>query len=76
MIQSRNRLNTVGAVKVGSSKSQLHLRPSYDELMKEALVEDENRPSIANVIDRRATRYRLSQYGRQFDNKDALDIQM
>ena len=70
-----NRLNTVGPVKVGSLKSQLHLRPSYDELLKETLVGDENRPSIENVIDRKATRYRLNQYGSQFDNKDALDIQ-
>ena len=75
MIKSINGLNTVGPVKVGSLKSQLHLRPSYDELFKEALVEDENKPSIENVIDRRATRYRLNQYGSQFDNKDALDIQ-
>ena len=51
------------------------MRPSYDELLKETLVEDENRPSIENVIDRRATRYRLSQYGSQFDKKDAFDIQ-
>ena len=75
MIKSMNRLNTVGPVKVGSLKSQLHLRPSYDELLKETLVGDENRPSIENVIDRKATRYRLNQYGSQFDNKDALDIQ-
>ena len=75
MIKSMNRLNTVGPVKVGSLKSQLHLRPSYDELLKETLVGDENSPSIENVIDRKATRYRLNQYGSQFDNKDALDIQ-
>ena len=75
MIKSINRLNTVGPVKVGSLKSQLHLRPSYDELLKETLVGDENRPSIENVIDRKATRYRLNQYGSQFDNKDVLDIQ-
>ena len=75
MIKSINRLNTVGPVKLGSLKSQLHLRPSYDELLKETLVEDENRPSIENVIDRRATRYRLNQYGGQFDNKGALDTQ-
>ena len=74
MIKPVNRLNTVGPVKVGSLKSQLHLRPSYDDLLKETLVEDENRPSIENVIDRRARRYRLNQYGSQFD-KDALDIQ-
>ena len=75
MIKSISRLNTVGPVKVGSLKSQLHLRPSYDELLKETLVGDENRPSIENVIDRKATRYRLNQYGSQFDNKDVLDIQ-
>ena len=75
MIKSINRLNTVGPVKVGSLKSQFHLRPSYDELLKETLVGDENRPSIENVIDRKATRYRLNQYGSQFDNKDVLDIQ-
>ena len=72
MIKSMNRLNTVGPVKVSSLKSQLHLRPSYDELLKETLVSDENRPSIE---DRKATRYRLNQYGSQFDTKDALDIQ-
>ena len=75
MIKSISRLNTVGPVKVGSLKSQVHLRPSYDELLKETLVVDENRPSIENVIDRKATRYRLNQYGSQFDNKDVLDIQ-
>ena len=74
MIKLINRLNTVGLVKVGSLKSQLHLRSSYDELLKETLLEDENRPSIENMIDRRATRYRLNQYGSQFDNKYALDI--
>ena len=75
MIKSINRLNTVGPVKVGSLKSQLHLRPSYDELLKESFIRDENHPSIEHVIDRKATRCRLSQYGSQFDNKDALDIQ-
>ena len=75
MIKSINTLNTVGPVKVGSLKSQLHLRPSYDELLKETLVSDENRPSIENVIDRKATRYRLNQHGSQFDNKDVWDIQ-
>ena len=75
MIKSISRLNTVGPVKVGSLKSQLHLRPSCDELLKETLVGDENRPSIENVIDRKATRHRLNQYGSQFDNNGALDIQ-
>ena len=75
MIKAMNRLNTVGPVTVGSLKSQLHLRPSCDEFLKETLVGDENRPSIENVIDRKATRYRLNQYGSQFDNKGALDSQ-
>ena len=75
MIKSMNRLNTVGPVKVGPLKSQVHLRSSCDELLKETLVSDENRPSIENLIDRKATRYRLNQDSSQFDNKDALDIQ-
>ena len=56
------------------AKTQLHLRASYDELLKQSLGGDENRPSTENVIHRKATRYRLSQYGSQFDYKDALDI--
>ena len=75
MIKSMNRLKTLGPAKVGSLKSQLNLRPSYDELLKETLVSDENRPSIENVLDRKATRYRLNQHGSQFDSEDALDIQ-
>ena len=63
MLTSVSRLNTTKPFAIGSLKSQLHLRPSYDELLKETLVEDENRPSIENVIDRKATRYRLNQYG-------------
>ena len=52
-------------------KTQLHLRPSYDELLKQSLEGDENRSSIENVIDRKATRYRLK-YGSQFDDKKRL----
>ena len=74
MIKSINRLNTTKPHAIGSLKSQLHLRPSYDELLKETLVEDENRPSIEDVIDRKATRYRLNQYGSQWDNKDSLGL--
>ena len=74
MIKSINRLNTTKPHAIGSLKSQLHLRPSYHELLKETLVEDENRPSIEDVIDRKATRYRLNQYGSQWDNKDSLGL--
>ena len=76
MIKSINRLNTTKPLAIGTLKSQLHLilRPSYDELLKETLVEDENRPSIEDVIDRKATRYRLNQYGSQWDNKDSLGL--
>ena len=41
-------------------ETQLHLRLSYDELLKQSLGGDENRPSIQNVIDGKATRYRLN----------------
>ena len=76
MIKSMNRLNTVGPVKVGSLKSQLHLRPSYDELLKEMLVGDENRPSIAKGDRQKSDKVQIKPiYGSQFDNKDALDIQ-
>ena len=74
MIKYINRLNTTKPHAIGSLKSQLHLRPSYDELLKETLVEDENRPSIEDVIGRKATRYRLNQYGSQWDNKDSLGL--
>ena len=74
MIKSIHRLNTTKPLATGSLKSQLHLRPSYDELLKEILIEDENRPSIEDVIDRKATRYRLNQYGSQWDNKDSLGL--
>ena len=74
MIKLINRLNITKPHAIGSLKSYLHLRPSYDELLKETLVEDENRPSIEDVIDRKATRYRLNQYGSQWDNKDSLGL--
>ena len=56
-------------------KSELNLRPTYDEMigMIEA-QDDENRPSIETVIDRRATIFRNNQFGSQFDNIDFLGL--
>ena len=56
-------------------KSELKLRPTYDEMI--GMIEsqgDPNRPSIENVIDRRATIFRNNQYGSQFDNVDILGL--
>ena len=56
-------------------KSELKLRPTYDEMtgMIEA-QSDENRPSIETIIDRRATLFRNNQFGSQFDNIDFLGL--
>ena len=56
-------------------KSELKLRPTYDEMI--GMIEaqgDPNRPSIENVIDRRATIFRNNQFGSQFDNVDFLGL--
>ena len=56
-------------------KSELRLRPTYDELI--GMIEeqgDPNRPSIEQVIDRRATLFRNNQFGSQFDNVDFLGL--
>ena len=56
-------------------KSELKLRPTYDEMI--GMIEDadkENRPSIYKVIDRRATLFRNNQFGSQFDNLDFLGL--
>ena len=56
-------------------KSELTLRPTYDELI--GLINqqgDENRPPIENIIGRRATLFRNSQFGSQFDNVDFLGL--
>ena len=56
-------------------KSELNLRPTYDEMI--GMIEsqgDPNRPSIENVIDRRATLFRNNQFGSQFDNVDFLGL--
>ena len=56
-------------------KSELKLRPTYDELI--GMIEaqgDPNRPPIDQVIDRRATLFRNNQFGSQFDNVDFLGL--
>ena len=56
-------------------KSELRLRPTYDELI--GMIEaqgDPDRPSIEQVIDRRATIFRNNQFGSQFDNVDFLGL--
>ena len=56
-------------------KSELRLRPTYDELV--GMIEaqgDPNRPSIEQVIDRKATIFRNNQFGSQFDNLDFLGL--
>ena len=56
-------------------KSELKLRPTYDEMI--GMIEsqgDPNRPSIETVIDRRATLFRNNQFGSQFDNIDFLGL--
>ena len=56
-------------------KSELKLRPTYDEMI--GMIEsqgDASRPSIENIIDRRATIFRNNQFGSQFDNVDFLGL--
>ena len=56
-------------------KSELTLRPTYDELI--GLINqqgNENRPPIENILDRRATLFRNNQFGSQFDNVDFLGL--
>ena len=56
-------------------KSELKLRPTYDEMI--GIIEsqgDASRPSIENIIDRRATIFRNNQFGSQFDNVDFLGL--
>ena len=56
-------------------KSELNLRPTYDEMI--GMIEDadkENRPPIEKIIDRRATIFRNNQFGSQFDNIDFLGL--
>ena len=56
-------------------KTELNLRPTYDGMI--GMIEaqgDENRPSIETVIDRKATIFRNTQFGSQFDNVDFLGL--
>ena len=56
-------------------KSELKLRPTYDEMLGMIEAEgDPNRPPIEKVIDRRATLFRTNQCGSQFDNLDFLGL--
>ena len=56
-------------------KSELKLRPTYDEMIGMIEEQDkENRPPIEKVIDRRATLFRNNQFGSQFDNLDFLGL--
>ena len=56
-------------------KSELKLRPTYDELIGMINEQgDPNRPPIEQVIDRRATLFRNNQFGSQFDNLDFLGL--
>ena len=56
-------------------KSELRLRPTYDEMIGMINAQgDENRPSIETVIDRSATLFRNNQFGSQFDNVDFLGL--
>ena len=60
---------------VKTLKSELRLRPTYDEMI--GMIEaqgDPNRPPIEQVIDRRATLFRNNQFGSQFDNIDFLGL--
>ena len=56
-------------------KSELKLRPTYDEMI--GMIEDadkENRPPIDKVIDRSATLFRNNQFGSQFHTIDFLGL--
>ena len=56
-------------------KAELKLRPTYDELVGRIESQgDPNRPSIEQVIDRKATIFRNNQFGSQFDNIDFLGL--
>ena len=57
-------------------KSELILKPTYDELV--GMIEDadkENRPPIDKILDRRAKLFRNNQFGSQLDNIDFLGLE-
>ena len=56
--------------------NQFERRPTYNELVE--MVEEEElkvKPSIENVIDRKASIFRNNQYGGRFDNPDLVGLQ-
>ena len=56
-------------------KSELKLRPTYDEMIGMIEEQDkEHRQPIEKIIDRRATLFRNNQFGSQFDNIDFLGL--
>ena len=55
---------------------QFERRPTYNELVE--MIEEEElkvKPSIENVIDRKASIFRNNQYGGRFDNPDLVGLQ-
>ena len=56
--------------------NQFDRRPTYNEMIE--MIEEEElkvKPSIENVIDRKATFFRIDQYGGRFDNPDMIGLQ-
>ena len=56
--------------------NQFDRRPTYNEMIE--MIEEEElkvKPSIENVIDRKATFFRNNQYGGRFDNPDMIGLQ-
>ena len=56
--------------------NQFDRRPTYHEMIE--MIEEEElkvKPSIQNVIDRKATFFRNNQYGGRFDNPDMIGLQ-
>ena len=56
--------------------NQFDRRPTYNEMIE--MIEEEElkvKPSIENVIDRKATFFRNNQYGGRFDNADMIGLQ-
>ena len=55
--------------------NQFDRRPTYNEMIE--MIEEEElkvKPSIENVIDRKATFFRNNQYGGRFDNPDMIGL--
>ena len=56
--------------------NEFERRPTYNELVE--MIEEEElkvKPSLENVIDRKATIFRNNQYGGRFDNPDLVGLQ-